>query len=267
MATDVRQTLHGRAAECGALDQLLSNVRTGQSQALVVRGEPGIGKSALLEYVVQNASECRVTRVSGLQYEMELAYAGVHQLCAPIMEYRERLPDPQRRALETAFGLSTNPAPDRFIVGLAVLNLLSEAAEGQPLVCVMDDAQWLDKASTVIMAFVARRLLAESVGLVFGVRQPSEAHEFAGLPELNLGGLKNGDARAVLESSWPGRLDERVRDRVIAESRGNPLALLELPRSVAQAERAGGFELPDGAPVAEYIERSFLRRLDVLPND
>ena len=267
MATDVRQTLHGRAAECGALDQLLSNVRTGQSQVLVVRGEPGIGKSALLEYVVQNASECRVTRVSGLQYEMELAYAGVHQLCAPIMDYRERLPDPQRRALETAFGLSTNPAPDRFIVGLAVLTLLSETAEEQPLVCVLDDAQWLDKASTVIMAFVARRLLAESVGLVFGVRQPSEAHEFAGLPELNLGGLKNGDARAVLESSWPGRLDEQVRDRVIAESRGNPLALLELPRSVAQAERAGGFELPDGAPVAEYIERSFLRRLDVLPND
>jgi len=267
MSIEVSQTLRGRIDECGALDLLLKNVRAGESQVLVVRGEPGIGKSALLDYVVQNASGCRVARASGVQYEMELAYAGLHQLCGAMLEFRERLPEPQRGALETAFGISAKPPPDRFIVGLAVLHLLSDVAEDKPLVCVLDDAQWLDNASAVIMAFVARRLLAESVGLVFGARQPSEAHELTGLPELNLHGLRNGDARAVLESSWPGRLDERVRDRVIAESRGNPLALLELPRSVTQAKHAGGFELPDGAPVADHIEQSFLRRLDALPDE
>jgi DNA-binding CsgD family transcriptional regulator len=267
MSIDVPRALRGRTDECGALDLLLKNVRGGQSQVLVVRGEAGIGKSALLDYVVDKASECRVARVSGSQYEMELAYAGLHQLCAPMLDSRDRLPDPQRGALETAFGLSAEPPPDQFIVGLAVLSLLSDVAEEHPLVCVLDDAQWLDKASTVIMAFVARRLLAESVALVFAMRQGSEAHEFTGLPELTLEGLKNGDARAVLESSWPGRLDEQVRDRVIAESRGNPLALLELPRSVTPAELAGGFELPDGAPMAAHIEQSFLRRFDVLPDD
>src|SRR5262249_45136123 len=216
--------LRGRENECDVLDRLLKEGRAGHSQVLVVRGEPGVGKSALLDYVVESASGCRVSRAAGIEYEMELAYAGVHHLCAPMLDLRERLPEPQRNALETAFGLSANPPPDRFIVDLAVLGLLSEAAEERPLICVLDDAQWLDKASSQTIAFVARRLLAESVGLVFAVRQPAEARELDGLPELVLGGLRDSDARALLHSAWPGRLDEAVLDRVVAEARGNPLA-------------------------------------------
>ena len=259
--------LRGRHEESDALDRLLTSVRAGQSQVLVVRGEPGVGKSALLEYLVQSASGCRVARAAGIEYEMELAYAGLHQLCAPMLGLRERLPGPQRDALESAFGLSAGPPPDRFVVGLAVLGLLSEVAEEQPLICVVDDAQWLDEASALALAFVARRLLAESVGLVFAVRQASEVRELTGLPELLLGGLGETDARALLDSAWPGRLDEQVRDRVIAESHGNPLALLELPRGLSPAELAGGFGLPDVAPLANRIEQSFLRRLESLPHE
>jgi hypothetical protein len=215
---DLRHALRGRENECDVLDRLLRDVRAGQSQVRVVRGEPGVGKSALLEYVVESASGCRVSRAAGSEYEMELAYAGLHQLCAPMLDLRERLPGPQRDALETAFGLSAKPPPDRFVVGLAVLGLLSEAAEAQPLICVIDDAQWLDKASALTIAFVARRLLAESVGLVFGVREPNEAREFDGLPELLLGGLRERDARALLESAWPGRLDQAVINRVVADA-------------------------------------------------
>ena len=266
-SSDHSRVLRGRTNECDVLDHLLRNVRAGQSQVLVVRGEAGAGKSALLEYVVQSASGCRVVQAAGIEYEMELAYAGLHQLCAPILDLRERLPDPQREALETAFGLSAGPPPDRFVVALAVLGLLAEVAENQPLLCVVDDAQWLDNASLVSMAFVARRLLAESVGLVFAVRQPCDVREVAGLPELLLGALRESDARALLDSAWPGRLDGQVRDRVIAESRGNPLALLELPRGLTPAELAGGFELPGVAPVANQIEKSFLRQLSSLPDE
>ena len=264
---DPAQVLRGREHECDVLDRLLKDVRAGQSQVLVVRGEPGVGKSALLEYVLQSASGCRVSRAAGIEYEMELAYAGLHQLCAPMLDLRERLPEPQRDALETAFGLSAKPPPDRFVVGLAVLGLLSEAAEEQPLICIVDDAQWLDQASALTIAFVARRLLAESVGLVFAVRQPLEARELDGLPELPLGGLRESDARALLDSAWPGRLDEAVLNRVVAEARGNPLALLELPRSLTPAQLAGGFGLPDVTPLANRIEQSFLRRLESLPDD
>ena len=233
----------------------------------MVRGEPGVGKSALLDHLVQNASGCRVARAAGIEYEMELAYAGLHQLCAPMLGLRERLPGPQRDALETAFGLRPGPPPDRFVVGLAVLGVLSEVAEEQPLICMIDDAQWLDGASALALAFVARRLLAESVGMVFAVRQSSEVRELTGLPELLLGGLKEPDARALLDSAWPGRLDEQVRDRVIAESHGNPLALLELPRGLPPAELAGGFGIADVAPLANRMEQSFLRRLDSLSSD
>jgi DNA-binding CsgD family transcriptional regulator len=264
---DPRQVLRGRRDESEALDRLLASVRAGQSQVLVVRGEAGVGKSALLEYLVQSASGCRVARAAGIEYEMELAYAGLHQLCALMLGLRERLPGPQRDALETAFGLTSGPPPDRFVVGLAVLGLLAEVAEEQPLICVIDDAQWLDGTSALTLAFVARRLLAESVGLVFAQRQSSEVRELAGLPELLLGGLKERDAGALLDSAWPGRLDEQVRDRVIAESNGNPLALLELPRGLAPAELAGGFGLADMAPLADRIEQSFLRRLDSLSDD
>ena len=259
--------LPGRNNECGALDRLLKNVRAGQSEVLVVRGEPGVGKSALLQYVVQRATGCRLAQAAGIEYEMELPYSGLQQMCAPMLDLRERLPDPQRDALETAFGLSAKAPPDRFVVGLAVLGLLSEVAEERPLVIVVDDAQWLDKASALTLAFVARRLLAEPVGLVFAVRQPSELRELTGLPELLLGGLRDLDARALLDSAWPGRLDEQVRDRVIAEARGNPLALLELPRGLTPAQLAGGFELPNLAPLANRIERSFLRQLESLPDE
>jgi tetratricopeptide (TPR) repeat protein len=232
-----------------------------------MRGEPGIGKSALLGYTLSSASGCRVARVAGVEYETELAYAGVHQLCAPLLPLKERLPAPQRAALDTAFGLSAQGPADRFVVGLAVLALLAEAAEERPLVCVIDDAQWLDRESLLTIAFVARRLLADSVGLVLAVRQPSEVRELAGLPELVLSGLRYSDARALLDAAWPGRLDEKVRDRVIAESRGNPLALLELPRGLTPAELAGGYQLPDAAPLATQIEQSFLRQVESLPAD
>lgn len=260
-----QNTLRGRDRECAALDRLLDAVRGGESRALVLRGEPGVGKSALLQYVVGSASGCRVARAAGVEYEMELAHAGVHQLCAPVLDLRDRLPGPQRDALATAFGLDAGPPPDRFVVALAVLGLLAEVAEEQPLICVVDDAQWLDKASVLSLAFVARRLLAESVGLIFAVRDPSEMPELMGLDELQVGGLGEDDARALLDSTLPGRLDRRVRERIIAETHGNPLGLLELPRGLTPAELAGGFAIPDARPLTDRIERSFLRRLELFP--
>jgi predicted ATPase len=203
--------LQDRYAECEVLDGLLEAVRGGESRVLVVRGEPGVGKSVLLEYVAESAVGCRVARTAGVQSEMELAFAGLQQLCAPMLDRLERLPAPQRDALRTAFGLTEGAAPDRFLVSLAVLSLLSEVADERPLVCLVDDAQWLDQASLQTLEFVARRLFAESVALVFGARQSAEEHALAGLPELVVEGLSNGDARALLGSviRWP--LDERVR--------------------------------------------------------
>ena len=257
--------LRGRRRECDVLDRLLDVVREGESRALVVRGEPGVGKTALLDYLVEQASGCRLARAVGVQSEMELAFAGVHQLCAPMLDRLERLPVPQGDALRTAFGLRSGSAPDRFLVGLAVLSLLSDVAEEYPLVCLVDDAQWLDRASAQVLGFVARRLEAESVGLVFAARVPGE--ELAGLPELVVEGLQEGDARALLEAALTGPLDARVRDRMVAETGGNPLALVELPRGLPPAELAGGFALPDAMPLAGRIEASFRRRLDALPAD
>jgi DNA-binding CsgD family transcriptional regulator len=259
--------LRGRRSECDSLGRLLEHVRGGQSQVLVLRGEAGVGKTALLEYLVAKASGCRVARAAGVESEMELAFAGVHQLCAPVLSHLAHLPGPQRDALGTAFGLSAGTAADRFLVGLAVLSLLSEVAEERPLVCVVDDAQWLDRASAQVLGFVARRLLAESVALVFAVRSPSEDRELGGLPAMAVGGLGDADARALLQSATPGRLDERVRDRIVAESNGNPLALLELPKGLTAAELAGGFGRPDAQPVASLIEQSFLRRVQALPGE
>jgi hypothetical protein len=190
---------------------------------------------------------------------------GLHQLCAPVLDLRQRLPAPQRGALATLSGLSAEPAPDRFVVGLPVLGLLSEIFEERPLVCMVDDAQWLDNASALALAFVARRLLAESIGLVFAVHEPREAREFSGFPELVVGGLSKRDARALLDSVLLGRLDQRVRDRIVSESRGNPLSLLALARGLAPAERAGGFALPDVMPLVNRIEQSSVRRLESLP--
>ena len=243
----------------------MASVRAGPSQALVLRGEAGVGKSALLEYLVQHASGCGIARAVGVESEMELAYAGLQQLCAPFLDRLERLPGPQRGALGTAFGLRDGDAPDRFLVGLAVLSLLSDIAEKRPLVCIVDDAQWLDAASAQALAFVARRLGAESVGLVFAVREPSGERHLAGLPELAVGGLDDSDAKELLGTVLAGPLDERVRDRIVAETRGNPLALLELPRGRTPAELAGGFGLSDGPAVPGRIEQSFRERLAPLP--
>ena len=241
---------------------------------LVLHGEAGIGKTALLNYVeAKAASTCRIARVTGVESEMELAYAAVHQLCAPMLDGLAHLPAPQRDALGTAFGLSVGEPPDRFLVGLAVLSMLSEVAEERPLVGLVDDAQWLDRESAQILGFVARRLLAESVALVFavreprdeGLRKPEDGVVFAGLPTLAVGGLSNPEAAALLDSAIHVRLDELVRDRIIAETRGNPLALLELPRGLTVAELAGGFAAPDAAPLASRIEQSFHRQVQSMP--
>ena len=231
---------------------------------LVLRGEAGVGKTALLEYVLRRAGGCRVVRAAGVESEMELAFAGLHLLCTPFLDRLDQLPAPQRDALGIAFGLRAGDAPDRFLVGLAVLTLLSDVAEERPLLCVVDDAQWLDRASAQALEFVARRLGNESVGIVFAVRKNGE-HDMPGLDELIVEGLADSDARALLESVVTGRLDESVLERIVADTRGNPLALLELPRGLSPGELAGGFGLPDAAPLTGRIEESFRRRLAPLP--
>ena len=242
---------------------LVTAVRAGESRVLVVRGEPGVGKTALLDYLDEQAEGCRVVHVAGVQSEMDFAFAGLHQLLAPMLDYLEQLPVPQREALRTVFGLSEGPVPDRFLVALAVLSLLSEAAGERPLLCVIDDEQWLDQASAQALGFAARRLGADPVGLVFAARVPGE--ELAGLPELAVGGLAEANARALLDSALAGPLDARVRDQIVAEAEGNPLALLELPRGMTPAELAGGFGLPAARSLTGRIEDSFQRRLDALP--
>jgi len=255
--------LRGRRAECGALDELLDGVRDGRSAVLVVRGEAGVGKTALLDYAVAAAPDLRCARAAGVESEMELAFAGLHQLCGPMLDRLGRLPGPQRDALRIAFGLETGPAPDRFLVGLAVLSLLSEMAGDRPLVCVVDDVQWLDRASVQVLAFAARRLLAEAVLVIFAAREPGA--DLRGLPELMVEGLRHADARELLASvvRWP--LDERVADRIVAETRGNPLALVELSRGRSPAELAGGFGLPEVLPWPGRIRENFLRRAKSLP--
>ena len=247
------------------LDQLLANVRQGQSAVLVVRGEAGIGKTALLRDAARKASGFRVVQIAGVEAEMELPFAGVHQLCAPMFARLDALPQPQQDALSVALGRSSGGTPDRFLVALAVLSLLSAVAEEQPLLCLVDDAQWLDYASDQILGFVARRLLAESVAVVFTVREPADRPEFEDLPELQLEGLAEEEARALLASAVPGLLDARVSDRIIAEARGNPLALLELHRGVSAAELAGGFQLLPAGDLAGHIEDHYLRRVGELP--
>ncbi len=254
----------GRRAECEVLDRLLADVHAGQSQVLVLRGEAGVGKSALLEYLLDRASGCRTARAAGVESEMELPFAGLHQLCAPFLDRLERLPGPQREALGTVFGQTAGEPPARFLVALAVLSLLAEVAEERPLICVVDDAQWLDHASAQALAFAARRLLAEPLGLLFAVREPSDDAELRELPELVIEGIADDDARRLLDSTIRGRLDEQVAERIVAETRGNPLALLELPRGMTPAELAGGFGLLDRHALASCIEESFLRQLESL---
>jgi DNA-binding CsgD family transcriptional regulator len=273
--------LPGRHDECDALDGLINAVRAGDSRVLVLRGEPGIGKTALLDYLEKQATGFRVLHATGVQSEMELAFAGLHQLCASALDRLDGLPAPQRDALRTAFGLSAGPPPDRFLVALAVLGLLSDLAGDRPLLCVVDDEQWLDRASAQALGFAARRLGAEPVGLVFAARVPGD--ELAGLPELPVDGLREADAQALLDSVLAGRLDARVRDLFVAETRGNPLALLELPRALPPDRLAGGFGLPGagsgsagpggarrpraglpGGALAGRIEDSFRERIATL---
>ncbi len=257
--------LIGRHIECCELDRLVEAVCAGESRAIVLSGEAGVGKTALLDYVAEQASDCRVIRAAGVQSEMELPFAALHQVCAPVLGNLERLPVPQRDALRIAFGMTVGSAPDRFLVGLAVLGLLADVAEQRPLVCLVDDEQWLDRSSAQVLGFVARRVVAESVGLVFAARVPSS--DLAGLSELGIEGLRAADARALLDTALVGPLDARVRDRVIAETRGNPLALLELPRGLTAQELAGGFGFLDAVRLSGGIEDSFRRRIDALPEE
>ena len=259
-----RPVLRGRTVECALLDGVIADIRGGGSRSLVLQGEAGIGKTALLEYLIASASDLTVVRASGVESGMELAYSGLHQLCWTILDRLEKLPAPQRLALEIVFGLSAGPAPDRFLVALGVLNLLSEASEECPVLCVVDDAQWLDQSSALTLAFVAHRLLAESVGLVFAVRDGGD--QLRHLPGLEVGGLRNGDARALLSSAVQFRLDDQVCDRIVAETRGNPLALLELPRGISATELAG-FGTGSVSALSNGIEESFRRRLAALPDE
>jgi DNA-binding NarL/FixJ family response regulator len=259
--------LRGRRSECAVLDAMIAAVHEGESRTLVVCGDAGVGKTALLEYASASALalELRVLRAVGEQSEMELTFAALHQLCAPMLDHLVRLPSPQREALRIVFGLSAGPPPDRFLVGLAVLSLVSEAAQERPMLCVVDDSQWLDQGSARTLGFVARRLRAQSVALVFAGREPSE--DLRGLSEVEVQGLGDSDARALLGSAVGFRVDERVRDRIVAETGGNPLALLELPRGLSPTQLAGGFGLLEAQPPSGRIEDSFLRRLDELPQD
>ncbi|BAL89843.1 putative LuxR-family transcriptional regulator [Actinoplanes missouriensis 431] len=261
--------LRGRNDEIRRLDLLCDGVQAGQSAVLVIRGEAGVGKTALLEHVARRAlPHFRVTRITGVESEVELAYAGLHQLCAPMLGRLEALPEPQQSALRVAFGLAAGAAPDRFLVGLATLGLLAEVAGNRPLVCLVDDVQWLDEASGEILGFVARRLAAESVAMVFAVRDDgdrADLRRLAGLPVMPLKGISGEDARALLATVVPGRLDPRVSDRAVAETGGNPLAMLELPRGMSQAELAAGFGLPAAGGTAAGVESHYVRRVQGLP--
>jgi DNA-binding CsgD family transcriptional regulator len=255
-------SLRGRADECALLDTLIDDIRRGESRSLLLWGEPGIGKTALLEHLIGSAPDLVIVRAAGVESEMELAYASLHQLCAPMLDRLSGLPAPQRQAFEIVFGSKPGAPPDRFVVALAALSLFSEMAEERPLLCVVDDAQWLDKASALTLAFVARRLLAEPVGVVFAARQKGE--ELAHVPELQVRGLPSGDARALLGTVVRFGLDERVRDRIVAETRGNPLALLELPRGMTAMQLTGGFGIPRAQTLSAQIEENFVRRVEAL---
>ena len=255
----------GRTSERELLDGLLARVRVGESEVMVIRGEAGIGKTALLRYAARQASGYRVAELTGVEAEMELAFAGIHQLCGTMLDRLNELPRPQRDALSVALGLTAGEAPDRFLVGLAVLSLLATAAEERPLLCLIEDAQWLDAASRQIVGFVARRMRAESVAMVVAVREPTAASDFDGLSELRLQGLPERDARSLLRRVVTGRLDSHVVDRIVGETAGNPLALLELPGRMTAAELAGGFEVPLAGELPAQIEHHYIRRIRQLP--
>ena len=255
--------LVGRRSECGMIDRFVDAVCAGQSRALVLCGEPGVGKTALLAHLVRRAANCRVVQIAGVESEMELAFAGLHQLCAPLLTGLEDLPERQGDALRIVFGICSGPAPDRFLVGLATLGLLAQAAERRPLVCVVDDEQWLDRASAQVLGFVARRLGAESVGFVFAARVPTS--DLAGLSQLPVEALGTADARKLLDAELSAPLDDWVRDQLVAETGGNPLALLEWPRALTTQQWSGGFGLPIAVQLPGGVAQGFRRRLQALP--
>ncbi|MBP1822156.1 AAA family ATPase [Mycobacterium sp. OAE908] len=257
--------LTGRRSERDVLDQLVAAVRTGESRALVVYGDAGVGKTALIDHLAARVPDCRIVRTAGIESELELPFAGLHQVCAPMLDRLVEVPEPQRQALQVAFGMAAGSAPDQFLIGLSVLGLLSAGADDRPLLCLIDDHQWLDRASAQVLAFVARRLGAESVGMIFATRTPAD--ELAGLPKLRIDGLSDAEARELLATVIPGRIDNRVRDQIVAETRGNPLALLELPRGLSPANLAGGFGLPTAATLSGAVEENFRRRITALPAD
>lgn len=273
---DEPRALQGRRAEVEQLERMLADASEGRSGVLVLRGEAGIGKTALLDDVVRRATGFTVVRATGVESEVELPYAVIQRMCARFADRIARLPEPQLVALDTAIGRRAGPPPDRFLVGLGMLGVLADAAEDGPVLCVVDDAQWVDSASALTLAFVARRLVAERVAMVFARRDPldpagveaaSGAEDvLEGLPALTLRGLPDPDAESLLASSTAGPLDERVRGRIIAEARGNPLALVELPRELDPADLA--FGRPHGGdPPATRIERGFAERIARLPGD
>src|SRR5580704_8111851 len=255
----------GRTSEQDQLIRVLDKVRSGESAALVVRGEAGVGKTALMDHWAVQASDFQIVRIAGVQSEMELPFAGLHQLCAPMLAAGRRLPGPQQNALRVAFGLLSSDAPDPFLVALGALSLMAEVALKRPLLCIVDDAQWLDAASRQVLGFVGRRLVAESVLMMFAIRSPTGDHHLEGLTELTLHGLADDDARTLLLAAIPGRVDARVRDRIVAETQGNPLALFALPRGMTAVELAGGFPVPHASGLPVQLEEHFLRRLETLP--
>lgn len=263
--------LVGRRAERDSVDDLLTAAQAGRSGVLVVRGEAGIGKSAVLDYARDAATVAglQVAQAVGVESEKQFAFAGLHQLCAPLMDGAGALPGPQQEALGVALGLRAGEPPDGFLVALATLNLMSEAAGGGPLLCLVDDVQWLDQASAQVLAFVARRVAAEPVALVLARRDPGEGEvdPFAGLRELPLGRLTDAEARTLLAAAVRTPMDQGVRDRVVAEAQGNPLALLELPRGAQPHRLAGGFALPGALSVPHRVEEEFRRRSGSLPAD
>lgn len=265
MAHPPTPAVKGRSRERDILDRVLDDARGGESAVLVVRGDAGIGKTTLLRTCVDRASGFRVVEVAGVESEFQLPLAALHQLCTPLLDHIARLPEPQQRALRIAFGMSEGAAaPDRFLLALAVLGLLAEAAVSQPLLCVVDDAQWLDAASSQVLAFVGRRLRAEAIALLFAVREPAAEDLLSGLPALELEGLARDDALELLSASIPGHVDDRVRDRIIEETRGNPLALLELPARMSHAELAG-FAVPDTTDMTGRIREHYVQRILDLP--
>ncbi|MET9437227.1 AAA family ATPase [Streptomyces sp. NPDC006551] len=257
--------LLAREREVERIRVVLSATRGGHGSALVLQGDPGIGKTALLQYVCDTLEEERLLRVTGLEFEATFGYAALHTLCAPLMPGLERLPEPQREALRVVFGLAEGEAPSRFLVGLAVMGLLSDAAAKQPVLCVIDDAQWLDRASARTLGFVAHRLDSERITMMFALREPDSAPELVDLPRMSLAGLPPEAARSLLTSEFRAPLDKRVRERILAEAQGNPLALLELPRTISPGRAAGGFGLPQAVPLSRRIEKSFEQRLLPLP--